>query len=110
MRWRHADDCNVYVRSRAAAEHAMTQITQFVENKLRLRVNRDKSACARPWQRKFLGYSMTVQKQTRVTVAPESLTRLRGKVREHLRTARGRRSDRTIGPLNRLLRGRMDPP
>jgi RNA-directed DNA polymerase len=84
----------------------MTQITQSVENKLRLRVNRDKSACARPWQRKFLGYSMTVQKQTRVTVAPESLTRLR----EHLRTARGRRSDRTIGPLNRLLRGRMDPP
>jgi len=104
---RYADDCNVYVRSLTAAEHAMTQITQFVENKLRLRVNRDKSACARPWQRKFLGYSMTAQKQTRVTIATESLKRLRSKVREHLRPARGRRLDRTIGSLNRLLRGWM---
>jgi RNA-directed DNA polymerase len=47
---RYADDCNIYVRSRAAAEHAMATITQFVENTLRLKVNRDKSACARPWQ------------------------------------------------------------
>lgn len=104
---RYADDCNVYVRSQAAAEHAMAQITRFVENKLRLRVNRDKSACARPWQRKFLGYSMTAQKQARVRIASESLKRLRDKVREHLRTARGRRLDRTIVSLNRLLQGWM---
>ncbi len=97
---------NIYVRSRAAAEHAMAQITQFVENKLSLRVNRAKSA--RPWQRKFLGYSMTAQMQTRVSIAPESLRRLRENVREHLRTARGRRLDRTIGSLNRLLRGWMN--
>ena len=83
----------------------MAEITQFVEDTLRLRVNREKSACARPWQRKFLGYSMTAQKQTRVRIAPESLKRLRDKVREHLRTARGRRLDRTIGSLNRLLQG-----
>ena len=102
---RYADDCNVYVYSRAAAEHAMTQIAQFVESRLRLKVNREKSACARPWQRKFLGYSMTAQKQTRVRIAPESLQRIRGKVRERLRTARGRRLDRTIGSLNRLLQG-----
>src|SRR5215831_17768805 len=51
---RYADDCNVYVRSRAAAEHTMTEITQFLENRLKLTVNRDKSACARPWGRKFL--------------------------------------------------------
>jgi RNA-directed DNA polymerase len=104
---RYADDCNVYVRSRTAAEHAMAQITQFVEYKLSLRVNRDKSACARPWQRKFLGYSMTAQKQTRVSTASESLKRLRCKVRERLRTVRGRRLDRTIGSLNRLLQGWM---
>ncbi len=85
----------------------MAQITRFVENKLRLRVNRDKSACARPWQRKFLGYSMTAQKQARVRIASESLKRLRDKVREHLRTARGRRLDRTIVSLNRLLQGWM---
>jgi len=104
---RYADDCNIYVRSRAAAEHAMATITQFVENTLRLKVNRDKSACARPWQRKFLGYSVTAQKQTRVRIASESLKRLRDKVRGYLRTARGRRLDSTIKSLNRLLQGWM---
>jgi RNA-directed DNA polymerase len=52
---RYADDCNVYLSSRAAAEHAMNQITQFVEGKLRLKVNREKSACARPRRMAFNG-------------------------------------------------------
>src|SRR5260370_15488739 len=52
---RYADDCNVYVSSRAAAEHAMTQITQFLAERRKLQVNRDKSACARPLGRKCLG-------------------------------------------------------
>jgi RNA-directed DNA polymerase len=104
---RYADDCNIYVRSRTAAEHAMTEMTQFLEKELRLKVNREKSACARPWQRKFLGYSMTAQKPTRVRIASESLKRLREQVRERLRTARGRRLDRTIQSLNRLLQGWM---
>jgi len=104
---RYADDCNVYVSSRAAAEQAMTKITQFLEQRLKLKVNRDKSACARPWERKFLGYSFTPQRQTKLRVAPESLKRLREKVREHLRAGRGRSLAATIGELAPLLRGWM---
>ena len=104
---RYADDCNVYVSSRVAAEHAMAQITQFLEERLKLQVNRDKSACARPWGRKFLGYSFTMHRQTKLRVAPESLKRLHEKVRERLRAGRGRSLAATIGELAPLLRGWM---
>jgi len=104
---RYADDCNVYVRSRVAAEHAMTQITQFLQERLKLRVNADKSACARPWERKFLGYSLTSHREAKLKIAAESLKRLHQKMREHLRMGRGRSLARTIGELNPLLRGWM---
>lgn len=104
---RYADDCNVYVRSAAAAEHAMAEITRFLEEELKLKVNRDKSACARPWRRKFLGYSLTGQERARVRIALASLKRLQGRVREHLRAGRGRRLSTTILVLNPLLRGWM---
>ena len=82
---RYADDCNVYVGSQAAAEHAMAEITRFLEKRLKLKVNREKSACARPWERKFLGYSLTRQEQARLKIAFESVQRLHEKVREHQR-------------------------
>lgn len=104
---RYADDCNVYVSSWAAAEHAMEAITQFLEKKLKLRINRDKSACARPWHRKFLGYSFTHHKQAKLKVAPESLERLRAKLREYLSAGRGWTLSFTIGKLTTLLRGWM---
>jgi len=104
---RYADDCNVYVASRSAAKHAMEAITQFLEEELKLRVNRDKSAWARPWGRKFLGYSFTWHRQTRVRIAAESIQRLRAKVRECLRAGRGRSLQATINELTPLLRGWM---
>ncbi len=104
---RYADDCNVYVRSRAAAEHAMTEITRFLEQELRLKVNRAKSACARPWERKFLGYSLTWHVNAKLKIAPESVKRLYEKVRERLRTGRGQSLAATISELNVLLRGWM---
>ncbi|MGQ0836074.1 MAG: group II intron reverse transcriptase/maturase [Gammaproteobacteria bacterium] len=104
---RYADDCNVYVRSRMAAEHAMAEITRFLEKRLALKVNADKSACARPWERKFLGYSLTWQREARLKIAPESLKRLRQKLREQLRAGRGRSLAATISELNPLLRGWM---
>jgi RNA-directed DNA polymerase len=104
---RYADDCNVYVSSWAAAEHAMQEFTQFLQQRLKLQVNRDKSACARPWQRKFLGYSFTHHKQAKLKVAPESLKRLQAKVRECLSVGRGRTLWVTIGKLALLLRGWM---
>lgn len=104
---RYADDCNVYVSSLAAAEHAMAEITRFLEERLKLEVNAQKSACARPWERKFLGYSFTAHREARLKIAPESLKRLYEKVREHLRAGRGRSFAATIGELTPLLRGWM---
>jgi len=102
---RYADDCNVYVGSRAAGERVMRGIRTFLEEVLRLRVNERKSAVARPWERKFLGYTFTVQRQSRLRIAPQSVQRLRLKVRELMRVGRGRSLSRTIEGLNSLLRG-----
>lgn len=104
---RYADDCNVYVASRAAAKHAMSAITKFLEEELKLRVNCDKSAWARPWERKFLGYSFTWHRQTRLKIAAQSLKRLHERVRECLRVGRGRSLQATISELNPRLRGWM---
>jgi hypothetical protein len=79
---RYADDCNIYVKSEMAGLHAMEATTEYLEKKLKLRVNRDKSAVARPWQRKFLGYSVTWHKQARLKIAGSSVKRLKDKVRE----------------------------
>jgi RNA-directed DNA polymerase len=105
---RYADDCNVYVASRTAAKHALSAITRFLEEELKLRVNRDKSAWARPWERKFLGYSFTWHRQTRLRIAAESLKRLQAKVRECLRAGRGRSLQATINELTPMLRGWMN--
>jgi RNA-directed DNA polymerase len=56
---RYADDSNIYVRSRRAGERVMASITAFITSKLKLRVNQQKRAVARPWLRKFLGFSFT---------------------------------------------------
>jgi RNA-directed DNA polymerase len=102
---RYADDCNIYVGSRVAGERVMRGLRVFLEEVLHLRVNAAKSAVARPWGRKFLGYSFTAQRETRLRIAPESVQRLTQRVRELLRSGRGRSLDNTIKTLNPLLRG-----
>jgi RNA-directed DNA polymerase len=102
---RYADDCNIYVSSRAAGNRVMSGVRTFLEEALKLRVNTEKSAVARPWERKFLGYSVTVHRESRLRVAPASVQRLRQKVRDLMRTGRGRSLTRTIEDLNPLLRG-----
>jgi group II intron reverse transcriptase/maturase len=102
---RYADDCNIYVKSEAAGQHAMASITDYLERKLKLRVNRDKSAVARPWQRKFLGYSVTWHKQARLKIADSSLKRLKDRVREIVVGNATRNLDKTIAALNPVLRG-----
>jgi RNA-directed DNA polymerase len=104
---RYADDCNVYVASRAAAEHAMQWMKKFLQEELHLQINREKSGCVRPWEGKFLGYSFKHHRQAIVKVAPQSVQRLRAKVREHLRKGRGRSLETTIRGLNPMLRGWM---
>jgi Retron-type reverse transcriptase len=103
---RYADDCNIYVASQRAGERVMASITQFIEGKLKLKVNREKSAVARPWERKFLGYSFTNERQTRIRVAESSIDRLKEKVKALLRGAQGRNLRRFITEtLNPLIRG-----
>lgn len=102
---RYADDCNIYVKSEKAGQHAMDAMTDYLEQKLKLRVNRDKSAVARPWQRKFLGYSVTWHKQVRLKIADSSLKRLKDKVREIVVGNASRNLGQTIAALNPVLRG-----
>jgi RNA-directed DNA polymerase len=102
---RYADDCNIYVGSRAAGERVMSGIRVFLEETLRLRVNAQKSAVARPWVRKFLGFSVTAQRASRLRIAKPSVQRLMQRVRELLRAGRGRSLSHTIETLNPLLRG-----
>lgn len=103
---RYADDCNIHVSSRRAAERVLASVKSFLECALKLKVNLQKSAVARPWQRKFLGYSMTFHIEPRLKVARESVKRIRGKLKESFRRGRGRRLDRFIEQeLNPILRG-----
>jgi RNA-directed DNA polymerase len=104
---RYADDCNVYVGSRAAGERVMRSVRVYLEETLKLRVNAAKSAVARPWSRTFLGYSVTAHRKPRLRIAPASLQRLRHRIREQLRRGRGRSLAHTIEDLNPLLRGWM---
>ena len=103
---RYADDCNVYVRSRHAGERVMETLTRFLEQKLRLKVNCEKSAVDRPWKRKFLGYSMTFHEKALLKVAPQSVKRIRLKFRELFRIGVGRNLERFIRTdLNPVIRG-----
>jgi RNA-directed DNA polymerase len=102
---RYADDCNIYVRSKAAGGRVMESITRFLEKRLRLKVNREKSAVDRPWRRDFLGYTMTWHRQPKLKVSPDSIQRIKGKIRELMGKARGCSLTKVIGELVPLLRG-----
>jgi RNA-directed DNA polymerase len=103
---RYADDCNVYVQSRSAGERVLKSLTTFLDRRLRLQVNAEKSAVARPWERKFLGYSFTRHREARLKVATTSVQRLKEKVREIFRRGRGRNLRKLIEEkLTPLLRG-----
>jgi RNA-directed DNA polymerase len=102
---RYADDCNVYVGSRAAGERVMRTLTRFLKEHLRLSVNLTKSAVDRPWNRKFLGFSFTSQRVSRIKAAPQSVERFRDKLRQRFREGRGRDLRRFLEELQPQLRG-----
>lgn len=102
---RYADDSNVYVRSRRAGARVMESIMEFVEQRLKLKVNRDKSAVDRPWERKFLGFSFTPHPEPKIRVAPKSLKRFKDKVRELTKRNRGQSMEARLDALNKYLRG-----
>lgn len=103
---RYADDCNVYVKSRKAGERVKTSITKWLERRLKLKVNEAKSAVDHISRRKFLGYSMTVDRKPKLKPAKVAVERFKGKVRNLFRKARGRNMKKFIeDDLNPLLRG-----
>jgi RNA-directed DNA polymerase len=102
---RYADDCNVYVRSEAAGQRVMASLERFLGERLRLTINRDKSAVARPWDRKFLGYTMSRNKKPKLKVALPSVQRLKDKLRRVFSQGRGRALAEVIARLTPMLRG-----
>jgi RNA-directed DNA polymerase len=102
---RYADDCNIYVRSRRAGERVMANVTRFLSERLRLKVNQEKSAVARPWERKFLGFSFTNGRKPKRRIAPKALKRFKERVRELTCRSRSVGIKQRIEELARYLRG-----
>jgi group II intron reverse transcriptase/maturase len=100
---RYADDCNIYVGSQTAAERTLASIQGWIEKHLRLKVNAAKSGTGRVWERKFLGFRLDRKK--RIGIAPESLERLKTKVREMWRGNQSRSSEQRRDGWGRYIRG-----
>jgi len=102
---RYADDCNIFVASKRAGGRVMDSVTRFVEGKLKLKVNREKSAVDRPWNRKFLGFSFLRDKRATIRLAPQTISRFKEKVRELTNRTRSMSMENRILQLNRYLIG-----
>ena len=103
---RYADDCNIYVKSRKAGERVLTSITTFLEQRLKLKVNREKSAVDRPWKRTFLGYTVCHRKTNpRLKPAMKSVQKFKGNIKAVMRSARGWSIRRTVQVLAPKIRG-----
>lgn len=99
---RYADDCNIYVRSKRAGRRVMHSISRYITNKLKLKVNVEKSAVSKPHKRKFLGFSF---RGNRIKVSDESFKSLKTKIRGITQRTRGLRIESIIEELSIYLRG-----
>ena len=102
---RYADDCNIYVCSLRAGERVMASVECFLERRLKLRINRAKSAVAPPSQRKFLGFSFTGGATPRRRIAPQAVARFKERVRKTTRRTRGASLEKIVEELSRYLIG-----
>ena len=102
---RYADDSNIYVRSLRAGERVMTSITRFITRRLKLVVNEAKSAVARPWERKLLGFSFTRHRAPKRRIAPQAVKRFKKRIRTLTQRTRGRRLETLVQQVNSYLRG-----
>jgi RNA-directed DNA polymerase len=102
---RYADDCNVYVRSEKAGRRVMASLTRFIEGRIKLQINTEKSAVARPWQRSFLGFTVRDDPLFRRCIADKAVARFKHRVRELTRRHRGVSLERMIADLNPFVRG-----
>lgn len=102
---RYADDCNIYVKTKRAGERVKASVTKFIETRLKLKVNQDKSAVDRPWKRKFLGFSFSVNKEPKVRIAKQSLQKAEAKIREITSRRKSMKMEKRIEELNQYLVG-----
>jgi RNA-directed DNA polymerase len=100
---RYADDCNIYVQSQAAGERVMASITAFLEGKLKLRVNRQKSAVAPVGERQFLGHRLG--KGGTLGIAPKSIARAKDRLRRITRRNRGISPQKMVAEVNGFTTG-----
>ena len=102
---RYADDVQIYVHTERSGERVLASATRFLERRLKLKVNTAKSVVARPWQRCFLGYTMTWHKRPRLKVPATGVQRLRANLKAVFRRGRGRSLRTVIAELAPILRG-----
>ena len=102
---RYADDCNIYVRSQRAGERVLAGMERFLEKRLKLKIDKAKSAAAKPSVRKFLGFSFTGGKEPRRRVAPQAIARFKAKVRELTRRTCGKSLAQIVKELSVYLVG-----
>jgi len=102
---RYADDCNIYVATKASGERVMASITSFLSQQLKLTVNQAKSAVDRPWKRTFLGYTMSWHPKARLKVGEKAITKLKDTLRKICKYGRGWSMSKTITEANPKLRG-----
>lgn len=103
---RYADDCNIYVKSRKAAKRIMDGVTEFIESRLKLKVNQNKSAYDRPWNRKFLGFSFTRNsKNPKIRISDQSIKRAKGKLRKLTARRNPMSMEDRVKKLNQYLNG-----
>ena len=101
---RYADDCNIYVGIQQAGERVMRSITRFILNRLKLKVNEQKSAVARPAERKFLGFSISKGGKRRL-IALKSLLRSKQKIQKLTSRTKGISIEQVAKGLASYLRG-----
>lgn len=102
---RYADDCNIYVRSERAGQRVMESLRRMITSTLRLRINENKSAVARPHQRKFLGFSFTNEAKPRRRISPKAMLRFKNRIREITGRTRGRKLNDIVQEMNLYLNG-----
>ena len=101
---RYADDCNIAVKSERAGQRVMHSVTRWIEDSLRLTVNPRKSAVDRPWNRKFLGFTLS-RRDKSLKVADKAIDKFKDSVRELSRRTRGHRLETIVAELRDTLLG-----
>jgi RNA-directed DNA polymerase len=102
---RYADDCNIYVKTERAGQRVKESVTRYLEERLKLKVNEEKSAVDQPCKRKFLGFSFTAHQGVKIKIAPKSRQRVKNRIRELTNPRWSISMEERLQKLNQYLTG-----